>query len=86
MSYLDYNHPLYTQAEVDQIYANTQNVINALDKCILNFPYDVYNANIKKRYIKYKFMLDTIKVDLDLTANDEISMDRSKEPYAKDER
>ena len=31
-------------------------------------------------------MLDTIKVDLDLTANDEISMDRSKEPYAKDER
>lgn len=86
MSYLDYNHSLYTQAEVDQIYANTQNVINALDKCILNFPYDVYNANIKKRYIKYKFMLDTIKVDLDLTANDEISMDRSKEPYAKDER
>ncbi|WP_295364404.1 carboxy terminal-processing peptidase [uncultured Succinivibrio sp.] len=85
MSYLDYTHSLYTQGEVDLIYANTKGIINSLDKCYLNYPYDLYNKNIKKRYEKYSYLIGLLDSPLDLKKDDSIELDRTKAPYAATE-
>lgn len=85
MNYLDMNHSLYTQSEVDSIYAHTMSILNGINKCELDYPYSLYNENIKKRYQKYKFMIDNVSENLDLNTNETIALDRTKAPFAKTE-
>lgn len=85
MNYLDMNHSLYTQSEVDSIYAHTKSILNGINKCELDYPYSLYNENIKKRYQKYKFMIDNVYENLDLNTNETIALDRTKAPFAKTE-
>lgn len=85
MNYLDMNHSLYTQVEVDSIYAHTKSILNGINKCELDYPYSLYNENIKKRYQKYKFMIDNVSENLDLNTNETIALDRTKAPFAKTE-
>lgn len=85
MNYLDMNHSLYTQSEVDSIYAHTKSILNGINKCELDYPYSLYNENIKKRYQKYKFMIDNVSENLDLNTNETIALDRTKVPFAKTE-
>lgn len=85
MNYLDMNHSLYTQSEVDSIYVHTKSILNGINKCELDYPYSLYNENIKKRYQKYKFMIDNVSENLDLNTNETIALDRTKAPFAKTE-
>lgn len=85
LNYLDMNHSLYTQSEVDSIYAHTKSILNGINKCELDYPYSLYNENIKKRYQKYKFMIDNVSEHLDLNSNEAIALDRTKAPFAKTE-
>lgn len=85
MNYLDMNHSLYTQSEVDSIYAHTKSILNGINKCELDYPYSLYNENIKKRYQKYEFMIDNVSENLDLNTNETIALDRTKAPFAKTE-
>lgn len=85
MNYLDMNHSLYTQSEVDSIYAHTKSILNGINKCELDYPYSLYNENIKNRYQKYKFMIDNVSENLDLNTNETIALDRTKAPFAKTE-
>lgn len=85
MNYLDMNHSLHTQSEVDSIYAHTKSILNGINKCELDYPYSLYNENIKKRYQKYKFMIDNVSENLDLNTNETIALDRTKAPFAKTE-
>lgn len=85
MNYLDMNHSLYTQSEVDSIYAHTKSILNGINKCELDYPYSLYSENIKKRYQKYKFMIDNVSENLDLNTNETIALDRTKAPFAKTE-
>ena len=85
LNYLAMNHSLYTQSEVDSIYAHTKSILNGINKCELDYPYSLYNENIKKRYQKYKFMIDNVSENLDLNSNEAIALDRTKAPFAKTE-
>ena len=85
LNYLDMNHSLYTQSEVDAIYAHTKSILNGINKCELDYPYSLYNENIKKRYQKYKFMIDNVSENLDLNTNETIALDRTKAPFAQTE-
>lgn len=85
LNYLDMNHSLYTQSEVDSIYAHTKSILNGINKCELDYPYSLYNENIKKRCQKYKFMIDNVSENLDLNSNEAIALDRTKAPFAKTE-
>ena len=85
LNYLDMNHSLYTQSEVDSIYAHTKSILNGINKCELDYPYSLYNENIKKRYQKYEFMIDNVSENLDLNTNETIALDRTKAPFAKTE-
>lgn len=85
MAYLDYNHTLYTQTQVDDIYAHTASIVNGIKKCQLDYPYSLYNENIKLRYKKYQFLIDHLNADLNLNEQDAIEIDRTKAPFASDE-
>ena len=85
LNYLDMNHSLYTQSEVDSIYAHTKSILNGINKCELDYPYSLYNENIKKRYQKYKFMIDNVSENLDLNTKETIALDRTKAPFAQTE-
>ncbi|MGN1281189.1 MAG: carboxy terminal-processing peptidase [Succinivibrio sp.] len=85
MSYLDMSHSLYTQSEVDSIYSSKDRILRGIKQCELDYPFSLYNENIKKRYHKYRFMLDNVSADLDLTTDEYITLDRSKAPYVKDD-
>ncbi|MGN0903468.1 MAG: carboxy terminal-processing peptidase [Succinivibrio sp.] len=86
ISYLDYTHSLYTQKEIDEIYAHKSNILSSVSQCQLSYPYDLYNRNIKKRYKKYSFMLEHLEKGLDLDKEDFIEIDRTKAPFAKDSK
>lgn len=86
MSYLDMSHSLYTKDEVESIYAAKDKILRGIKKCELDYPFALYNENIKKRYHKYKFMLDNVKADLDLTTDEYIDLDRTKAPFVKDKK
>ena len=85
MNYLDMNHSLYTQSEVDAIYAHTKSILNGINKCELDYPYSLYKKKKKKRYQKYKFMIDNVSENLDLNTNETIALDRTKAPFAQTE-
>lgn len=86
LAYLDYNRSLFTQAEVDEIYANRSRIIRAVQLCDLSYPYDVYNIALRKRFTKYSFFVDQIKNNkIDLTVNESVELDRHESPYFKTE-
>lgn len=86
VTYLDYNHSLYTKKEIDEIYANAPSILQGLEKCYLDYPYAVYNENIKKRYTKYKYMLSLLDKGINLNTDKSIEIDRTKAEFAKDEQ
>ena len=77
VTYLDYNHSLYTKKEIDEIYANSPSILQGLEKCYLDYPYAVYNENIKKRYTKYKYMLSLLDKGINLNTDKSIEIDRT---------
>lgn len=81
MTFLDYNHSLYTKDQVADIYSRNQSIIDGLQKCQLDYPYELYNQNIQLRYQKYKFLLDSLEQKIDLEKDDVIQMDRSKAEF-----
>ena len=84
---IDYNKSLFTQREVDAIYQNRERIIRALVLCDLSYPYEIFNASIKKRFKKYSFYVDQISKDaLDLTADDVVEFDRKDAEFLPDER
>lgn len=85
VTYLDYNHSLYTKKEIDEIYANAPSILQGLEKCYLDYPFAVYNENIKKRYVKYSYMLSLIDKGINLDTDKSIEIDRTKAEFAKDE-
>ena len=84
---IDYNKSLFTQREVDAIYQNRERIIRALVLCDLSYPYEIFNASIKKLFKKYSFYVDQISKDaLDLTADDVVEFDRKDAEFLPDER
>lgn len=85
LSFLDYNRSLFMQQEVDDIYKNANKIYVAISLCDLSYPYEIYNANLKRRFEKYQYFLKLIKSNIDVNGDDTIQIDRSKASFAKDE-
>lgn len=85
LSYLDYNHSLLTKSEVDEIYANRDKILKALQYCDLSYPYELYNFALKRRSEKYRFYLAAVEKGLDVKSSRVLQYDRRKAPYSLDE-
>ncbi len=84
LSYLDYGRSLFTKSEVDEIYKNRNNILDAVKYCELSYPYELFNSVMRKRYLKYSYFLEALKKDVDLNTDETVSFDRSKSPFAED--
>lgn len=83
---LDYGKSLFTQAEVDEVYANRARIERAILLCDLSYPYELYNTSLRKRFKKYSFFVDTLKAgNLDLTTDDYLRFDRKHSDFLKTE-
>lgn len=84
--YMDYNRSLFTKAEVDEIYNNRARIIRALLMCDLSYPYELYNASIKKRYNKYSYFVQLIKDQkIDLSTDDVVEFNRKEADFLEDQ-
>ncbi len=81
LSYLDYNKSIFTKAEVDDIYKNDSKILNAIKECKLDYPFELYNLTIQKRFEKYNYFLKQIESGIDVNTNDTIAFDRTKEDF-----
>lgn len=84
--YMDYNKSLFTQPEVDEIYLNRTRIVRAILLCDLSYPYDLYNASIKKRYHKYSYFVKLIEDNqIDLTTDDVVEFNRKDSDFLPDD-
>lgn len=83
---IDFNKSLFTKGEVDEIYQNRDRIIRALVLCDLSYPYEIFNASIKKRFSKYSFFVEHIKNNqVDLTEHDVVEFNRKDADFLPDE-
>lgn len=85
ISYLDYNHSILTQDQVDEVYDNRALILQALKYCNLDYPFQLYNEALRQRYIKYRFFMESAEEPIDVTEDDEVTLDRRKIPFPADE-
>lgn len=85
LSYLDYNRSLLTRAEVDSIKSNRALILRALSNCELDYPFQIYENVVKKRFVKYKYFLDAASAKIDASSDQKIEIDRRKAPFFESE-
>ena len=85
LSYLDYNRSLLTSAEADSIRGNRGLILRALRNCELDYPFQIYENAMKKRFVKYKYFLDAASGKIDVSSSKSIEIDRRKAPFFESE-
>ncbi|HAR79295.1 MAG TPA: tail-specific protease [Succinivibrionaceae bacterium] len=81
---LDYNRNIYTASDVAEIRANKSRILDALKQCDMSYPFELYNASLEKRYLKYDYFLQGIKSDIDVESDDVVQLDRRKQDFPAD--
>ena len=85
LSYLDYNRSLLTSAEADSIRGKRGLILRALRNCELDYPFQIYENAMKKRFVKYKYFLDAASGKIDVSSSKSIEIDRRKAPFFESE-
>ncbi len=85
LSYLDYGRSLLTKAEADSLYQNKEQILRAIKYCDLSYPFALYNAALRKRFIKYSYFLDAMKHSVDVNSELKLMRDRTKAPFIENE-
>eukprot|EP00493_Phyllostaurus_siculus_P004860 UN04886 len=47
--------------------------------------YDIFNASLQKRFERYQYALSLLDNEITFDANDDMLVDRSEEPWAKND-
>ncbi|MGR3808685.1 C-terminal processing peptidase-1. Serine peptidase. MEROPS family S41A [Pasteurella testudinis DSM 23072] len=79
LNFLDYNHNTFLQSDVDQLRAQAANGLQqSLYSGELGLAYTAYELMTKRRYERYAYLLSLLDKEPDLSADDQIEIDRSK--------
>ncbi len=75
---------LFTESEINAFKSERKKLFSALDSCRLDYPYEMYQAYMKRRFEKYSYYLEVLKTDkFDFSGNDTVTVDTSRIPYRK---
>ena len=85
LSYLDYGRSLLTRAEADSLYQNREQILRAIKYCDLSYPFALYNAALRKRFVKYSYFLEAMKHTPDVKSDLSLMRDRTKAPFIENE-
>lgn len=83
INFTDYNHNTYLDSEVKDIESKSNLFTVAIKTCNLKYPYELYRKVLQRRYDKYSYYLDLLKHPIDITTDETVLIDNSKQPFAK---
>lgn len=79
----DRMHSLFTQSEIDDMYAHANDVLSAMTVCRLDYPFELYSSVIKRKFQRLRYYLSVLDKPVDLAGSDTLDSDRSKLPALK---
>ena len=80
---LDYNKLFFTQADIDSLAKWRYQFDEQLNKGDATAAYDIFNLSLRKRFLRYQFALSLLEEEILFTKNEEMVIDRSELPWAK---
>lgn len=83
---LDYNRNIFTQKDIDGFKTWSEELDDQLKAGNDQIAFDVYNLSVKKRYERYRYALSLLEKEIKFDTNEFIELDRSKEPWPKNEK
>jgi carboxyl-terminal processing protease len=83
INFTDYNRNSYLDSEVKDIESKANLFTVAIKTCNLKYPYELYRKVLQRRYDKYTYYLDLLKHPIDITTDETVLIDNSKQPFAK---
>ncbi|CAM3578885.1 Tail-specific protease precursor [Vibrio aerogenes CECT 7868] len=86
LSLLDYNRNIFTQKDIDGFKTWSEELDDQLKAGNDQIAFDVYNLSVKKRYERYRYALSLLDKEIKFDKDEFIELDRSKEPWAKDQK
>lgn len=81
----DYSHSYLLKSEVDEIYANSEKFKNGVKLCELDYPLEVYNKLLNRRFERYNYYFELLEQPIEFDSDEVKAMDHSKLDYPKDE-
>ncbi|PML77221.1 carboxy terminal-processing peptidase [Enterovibrio norvegicus] len=82
---LDFNRLFLTQEEVDMLSKWRSEFDDQLRSGETTAAYDIFNASLQKRFERYQYALSLLDNEITFDANDDMLVDRSEEPWAKND-
>ncbi|MGC7589786.1 carboxy terminal-processing peptidase [Bisgaard Taxon 46] len=83
---LDFSRNTFLQSEVDEMRAKFANQLDeAFNEGNLDIAFEMYELMMKRRYERYQYALSLLDKEPNLTANDQIEIDREKADWAKNQ-
>ncbi|WP_394211306.1 carboxy terminal-processing peptidase [Enterovibrio calviensis] len=80
---LDFNRLFLTQVEVDAMSKWRTSIDDQLRSGDTSAAYDIFNTALKKRFERYQYALALLDNEITFDAEEEMLIDRSEEPWAK---
>ncbi len=82
---LDYNHNLFTQADIDSFAKWSTELDDQLKAGNNEIAFKVYNLSMQKRFKQYAYALSLLDHEISFDSDESIEIDRSKEAWPKDQ-
>ncbi|WP_283130679.1 carboxy terminal-processing peptidase [Enterovibrio norvegicus] len=82
---LDFNRLFLTQEQVDMLSKWRSEFDDQLRSGETTAAYDIFNASLQKRFERYQYALSLLDNEITFDANDDMLVDRSEEPWAKND-
>ncbi|OEE62216.1 C-terminal processing peptidase [Enterovibrio norvegicus FF-454] len=80
---LDFNRLFLTQVEVDAMFKWRTSIDDQLRSGDTSAAYDIFNTALKQRFERYQYALALLDNEITFDAEEEMLIDRSEEPWAK---
>ncbi|WCE31082.1 carboxy terminal-processing peptidase [Vibrio sp. SCSIO 43137] len=83
---LDFNRNVFTQSDIDSFQNWSVQLDDQLKAGNNQIAFDVYNLAMKRRFERFEYALSLLDQEMKFDTDEEIELDRSEAPWAKDEK
>lgn len=81
---VDFNRNLFTEAEIKSFTDNSVKLRESLSTCNLDYPFNLYQTFLKRRFEKYQYYIARLNQPFVLDGHDVLYIDSSSKPWPKD--
>ncbi len=81
---LDYNHSIFTEAEIAQFSKSAKELDDELKSGANDIAFALYNQSLRSRFERFQYALALLDKEMTFDNDDDIELDRSEAPWPKD--